>query len=106
MKASNLGVCFGAVFMRPERESVAATLDIKYQNIIIEISIENVEEVCARQHACVKIMCVCSCICMQYCWICPLHNRYSIALLTMAVPKPLEAIAVHQALLPERNSLT
>ena len=46
MKVSILGVCFGCIFMRPKMESVATTLDIKYQNIIIEILIENVEEVC------------------------------------------------------------
>ncbi len=34
MKASNIGVCFGPTLMRPERESVATIVDIKYQNII------------------------------------------------------------------------
>ena len=31
--------------MRPERESVATIVDIKYQNIIVEVMVDNVEEV-------------------------------------------------------------
>ncbi len=45
MKASNIGVCFGPTLMRPERESVASIVDIKYQNIIVQVMLENVEEV-------------------------------------------------------------
>ncbi len=45
MKASNIGVCFGPTLMRPERESVATIVDIKYQNIIVEVMVDNVEEV-------------------------------------------------------------
>lgn len=43
MKASNLGVVFGPTLMRPERESVATIVDIKYQNIIVEEMIEQME---------------------------------------------------------------
>ena len=39
MKASNLGVVFGPTLMRPERESVASIVDIKYQNIVVETMI-------------------------------------------------------------------
>ena len=37
MTVSNLGVCFGPTLMRPEEESVAAIMDIKFCNIVIEI---------------------------------------------------------------------
>ena len=45
MKASNIGVVFGPTLMRPERESVAAIVDIKYQNIIVELMIVERERV-------------------------------------------------------------
>ena len=45
MKASNLGVVFGPTLMRPERESVATIVDIKYQNIIVEEMIEQMSKV-------------------------------------------------------------
>ena len=45
MKASNLGVVFGPTLMRPERESVASIVDIKYQNIIVELMISEMEKV-------------------------------------------------------------
>ena len=67
MKASNIGVCFGPTLMRPERESVATIVNIKYQNIIVEVMVENVEEVCVCMcvcvHACVHVyLRVCLCI--------------------------------------------
>ena len=46
MKASNLGVVFGPTLMRPERETVATIVDIKYQNIIVEVMIEQMNKVC------------------------------------------------------------
>lgn len=45
MKASNLGVVFGPTLMRSELESVAAIVDIKYQNIIVEEMIANMDMV-------------------------------------------------------------
>lgn len=45
MKASNLGVVFGPTLMRPERETVATIVNIKYQNIIVEIMIEEIDAV-------------------------------------------------------------
>lgn len=45
MKASNLGVVFGPTLMRPERETVATIVDIKYQNIVVEIMIEEMDAV-------------------------------------------------------------
>jgi hypothetical protein len=46
MTVSNLGVCFGPTLMRPEEETVAAIMDIKFCNLIIEILIENYDKVC------------------------------------------------------------
>ena len=48
MKASNLGVVFGPTLMRPERESVATIVDIKYQNIVVEEMIEQMDKVSSR----------------------------------------------------------
>ena len=44
MKASNLGVVFGPTLMRPERETVASIVDIRYQNIIVECIILHIDE--------------------------------------------------------------
>lgn len=48
MKASNLGVVFGPTLMRPERETVAAIVNIKYQNIVVEVLIEEMDAVSRR----------------------------------------------------------
>ncbi|XP_048345589.1 rho GTPase-activating protein 26 isoform X3 [Sphaerodactylus townsendi] len=45
MTVANLGVVFGPTLMRPQEETVAAIMDIKFQNIVIEILIENHEKV-------------------------------------------------------------
>jgi hypothetical protein len=45
MTVANLGVCFGPTLMRAEEESVAAIMDIKFLNIIVEILINNYEKV-------------------------------------------------------------
>ena len=45
MKPSNLAVCFGPTLMRPEHETVASIVDIRYQNIIVETMIKHVDEV-------------------------------------------------------------
>lgn len=44
MKASNLGVVFGPTLMRPERETVASIVDIRYQNIIVECIIQHIDD--------------------------------------------------------------
>ncbi|XP_050434753.1 rho GTPase-activating protein 26 [Adelges cooleyi] len=41
MTVSNIAVCFGPTLMRPERETVAAIMDIKFCNVVVEILIEN-----------------------------------------------------------------
>ncbi|BFZ14765.1 hypothetical protein BsWGS_17803 [Bradybaena similaris] len=45
MTVANLGVCFGPSLMRPEEETMAAVLDIKFCNIVVEILIQNYEEI-------------------------------------------------------------
>uniref|UniRef100_A0A8C2GSZ1 Oligophrenin-1-like n=1 Tax=Cyprinus carpio TaxID=7962 RepID=A0A8C2GSZ1_CYPCA len=45
MTVSNMGVIFGPTLMRAEEETVAAMLDIKFQNIVMEILIEGYSKV-------------------------------------------------------------
>jgi len=46
MTVSNLGVCFGPTLLRPEEETVAAIMDIKFGNVVVELLIENCDKVC------------------------------------------------------------
>lgn len=57
MTVSNLGVIFGPTLMRSQEETVAAMMNIKFQNIVVEILIENFIKVahclsCDIQYAC------------------------------------------------------
>lgn len=45
MTISNLGVCFGPTLLRPEEETVAAIMDIKFCNVVVEILIEHYAKV-------------------------------------------------------------
>ncbi|KAG2466095.1 RHG10 protein, partial [Polypterus senegalus] len=45
MTVANLGVVFGPTLMRSEEETVAAIMDLKFQNIVVEILIENYETI-------------------------------------------------------------
>lgn len=45
MTVANLGVVFGPTLMRPQEETVAGLMDLKFQNIVVEILIENHEKV-------------------------------------------------------------
>ncbi|XP_006629606.1 rho GTPase-activating protein 10 isoform X1 [Lepisosteus oculatus] len=45
MTVANLGVVFGPTLMRPQEETVAAIMDLKFQNIVVEILIENHETI-------------------------------------------------------------
>lgn len=45
MTISNLGICFGPTLLRPEEETVAAIMDIKFGNVVVEILIENYDKV-------------------------------------------------------------
>ncbi|ESO83842.1 hypothetical protein LOTGIDRAFT_179683 [Lottia gigantea] len=49
MTVANLGVCFGPTLMRPEEETMAAIMDIKFCNIVVEILINNYEEIFGSQ---------------------------------------------------------
>lgn len=48
MTVANLGVVFGPTLLRPQEETVAAIMDIKFQNIVVEILIENHEKVISQ----------------------------------------------------------
>lgn len=45
MTVSNLGVCFGPTLLRPEVETMAAIMDIKFGNVVVEILIENCDKI-------------------------------------------------------------
>ncbi|KAM9770794.1 rho GTPase-activating protein 10 isoform 1-T1 [Menidia menidia] len=45
MTVANLGVVFGPTLMRPQEETVAAIMDLKFQNIVVEILIEHNEKI-------------------------------------------------------------
>ncbi|XP_072352192.1 rho GTPase-activating protein 10 isoform X3 [Scyliorhinus torazame] len=45
MTVANLGVVFGPTLMRSRQETVAAIMDLKFQNIVVEILIENYEKI-------------------------------------------------------------
>ena len=77
MQASNLGVVFGPTLIRPEVETVARINNIKYQNIIVEMMIDEKDKVCYYvQWMCVYVfmyvrvctfVCICVCMCMCVC---------------------------------------
>lgn len=48
MTPSNMAVIFGPTLMRAKEETVAAMLDIKFQNIVVEILIEEYKKVCSH----------------------------------------------------------
>lgn len=48
MTVSNLGVIFGPTLMRSQEETVAAMMNIKFQNIVVEILIEYFNKVAHR----------------------------------------------------------
>uniref|UniRef100_A0A8P4JYF3 Rho GTPase activating protein 42a n=1 Tax=Dicentrarchus labrax TaxID=13489 RepID=A0A8P4JYF3_DICLA len=48
MTVSNLGMIFGPTLMRSQEETVAAMMNIKFQNIVVEIIIENHHKVRLR----------------------------------------------------------
>ncbi|CAG0916958.1 unnamed protein product [Notodromas monacha] len=47
MTVSNLGVCFGPTLFRPEEETMAAIMDIKFCNMVVEILITHFEKIFA-----------------------------------------------------------
>jgi hypothetical protein len=47
MTVGNLAVCFGPTLLRPEEETVASIIDIKFYNIVVELLIENCDRIIA-----------------------------------------------------------
>ena len=45
MSVSNLGVCFGPTLMRQREETMAAIMDIKFANVVVEILIEHYHQI-------------------------------------------------------------
>ncbi|XP_022225434.1 rho GTPase-activating protein 26 isoform X7 [Drosophila obscura] len=52
MSVFNLGVVFGPTLLRPLEETVAAILDIKFNNIVINILIDNYERIFRNDPSC------------------------------------------------------
>lgn len=53
MTVSNLGMIFGPTLMRSQEETVAAMMNIKFQNIVVEIIIEKHDKVSFKaSHTC------------------------------------------------------
>uniref|UniRef100_A0A8C6VTC0 Rho GTPase activating protein 42a n=1 Tax=Nothobranchius furzeri TaxID=105023 RepID=A0A8C6VTC0_NOTFU len=59
MTVSNLGMIFGPTLMRSQEETVAAMMNIKFQNIVVEIIIENHDKVSSERCR------TCQCRCLQ-----------------------------------------
>ena len=51
MTVSNLSMIFGPTLMRSQEETVAAMMNIKFQNIVVEIIIENCNKVSPQTKA-------------------------------------------------------
>ncbi|CAB3232707.1 unnamed protein product [Arctia plantaginis] len=45
MSTSNLAVCFGPTLLRPERETVASILELKFYNVLVETLLEHYAEI-------------------------------------------------------------
>ncbi|KAK0417114.1 hypothetical protein QR680_012838 [Steinernema hermaphroditum] len=45
MTVGNLGVCFGPTLLRPKEETMAAIMDIKFCNVVIEVLIANCQTI-------------------------------------------------------------
>uniref|UniRef100_A0A8C5DHV3 Rho GTPase activating protein 10 n=1 Tax=Gouania willdenowi TaxID=441366 RepID=A0A8C5DHV3_GOUWI len=58
MTVANLGVVFGPTLMRPQEETVAAIMDLKFQNIVVEILIEQHKKVMLNtRFICLLVIC-------------------------------------------------
>ncbi|CAK5079658.1 unnamed protein product [Meloidogyne enterolobii] len=49
MSISNLAVCFGPTLLRPREETLAAVMDIKFCNVVVEALIANCEHIFGKQ---------------------------------------------------------
>jgi hypothetical protein len=45
MTVGNLGVCFGPTLLRPQEETMAAIMDIKFCNVVVEVLISNCQTI-------------------------------------------------------------
>jgi hypothetical protein len=45
MTVGNLGVCFGPTLLRPKEETMAAIMDIKFCNVVVEVLIANCHQI-------------------------------------------------------------
>uniref|UniRef100_A0A914VZW4 Rho GTPase-activating protein 26 n=1 Tax=Plectus sambesii TaxID=2011161 RepID=A0A914VZW4_9BILA len=45
MTVGNLGVCFGPTLLRPKEETMAAIIDIKFCNVVVEVLIANCDRI-------------------------------------------------------------
>lgn len=45
MSVFNLGVVFGPTLLRPLEDTIASILDIKFNNVVIEIFVENYDTI-------------------------------------------------------------
>uniref|UniRef100_A0A914E7L2 Rho GTPase-activating protein 26 n=1 Tax=Acrobeloides nanus TaxID=290746 RepID=A0A914E7L2_9BILA len=45
MTVGNLGVCFGPTLLRPKEETMAAIMDIKFFNVVVEVLIANCHQI-------------------------------------------------------------
>ena len=70
MSVANLAVCFGPTLMRPPEETLAAIIDIKFCNVIVEILITNYDKVTDRP----------TCIAAR-CWHCSRRHVLPISLI-------------------------
>ncbi|VDN52990.1 unnamed protein product [Dracunculus medinensis] len=51
MTIGNLGVCFGPTLLRPKEETMAAIMDIKFCNVVVEVLITNCDLKCLEDYA-------------------------------------------------------
>ena len=58
MTVANLGVCFGPTLLRDEEETVAAIMDIKFANVVVEILIENWRQILLGKYKKKKLFCL------------------------------------------------
>uniref|UniRef100_A0AC35TQW1 Rho-GAP domain-containing protein n=1 Tax=Rhabditophanes sp. KR3021 TaxID=114890 RepID=A0AC35TQW1_9BILA len=49
MTVGNLGVCFGPTLLRPKEETMAAIMDIKFCNVVVEVLIGNCHQIFETQ---------------------------------------------------------
>uniref|UniRef100_A0A0K0CUC0 Rho-GAP domain-containing protein n=1 Tax=Angiostrongylus cantonensis TaxID=6313 RepID=A0A0K0CUC0_ANGCA len=55
MTVGNLGVCFGPTLLRPKEETMAAIMDIKFCNVVVEVLIANCEKVHSQLYTCTRL---------------------------------------------------